>query len=265
MDNWDDLKYWNTGEWQVIQERLDDLDKKGTLYNPARHLLFHSLDTTPFDSVKVVIMGQDPYPVRGYATGHAFSIPRNSIWDWPPTLRILMKEYADDLHLPEPKNGNLEKWASQGVLLWNAIPSCEAGKSMSHDWTEWSYLTEEIIQSLSNKGGITFAFLGAVARRYNRIVDIWNNSLIETGHPSPRGNLTSKVKFSGSRLYTDINARLIKHSQIPIDWNLEGASRSKINPREKDDEKRSEQAGAKAPEVTRHILQSEETGETIPF
>ena len=214
MNNWDDLRYWDTGEWQVVQEKLET-----AAYNPAQENLFAALDATPFSCVKVVLMGQDPYPDPKYATGLSFSIPTSSP-TIPPTLRIILQELEDDLHLPFPKNGNLEKWASQGVLLWNAIPSCETGKSMSHDWTEWSYLTQEVVTSLSAKGNIVFAFLGGVARRYSKYVDTVRNDLIETGHPSPRGNMASKSPFTGSRIFSTINARLSARGFLPIDWEL---------------------------------------------
>jgi uracil-DNA glycosylase len=219
---WDDLAYWRSGEWQVVEERLDDLDKEGRLYNPERQLLFAALDMVPLDKAKVVILGQDPYPSGKYSTGLAFSIPKAAT-SHPPTLVTLLKEYVDDLHYAYPKNGNLEKWASQGVLLWNAIPSCEVGKSLSHDWVEWAHLTKEIISTLSEKQNMVFVLLGGVARRYASLVDTTTNDLIETGHPSPRGNLSSKVPFTGSRIYSRINACLARRwaGEKNIDWRLD--------------------------------------------
>jgi len=218
--SWDSLEYWRSGEWQVVEERLSDMDKSGITYNPERQLLFTSLDATPMEKVTVVLSGQDPYPAGKYATGLAFSIPKEAKTH-PPTLNTLLQEYVDDLHYPYPKNGSLEKWASQGVLLWNSIPSCEAGKSLSHDWYEWSSLTQEIITTLSNQGNIVFVFLGGVARRFTPYVDTLRNDLIETSHPSPRGNRTSKVPFSGSRIFSTINAKLCARGKEPIDWKLD--------------------------------------------
>jgi uracil-DNA glycosylase len=241
---WDELSYWQSGEWQVVEERLSDMDKSGKLYNPERQLLFAALDSVPLEKVKVCIIGQDPYPQGRYATGLAFSIPKAAT-SHPPTLSTVLREYEDDLHLPYPKNGNLEKWASQGVLLWNAIPSCEVGKSLSHDWVEWKALTQEIIQRLSDKGGIVFVCLGGVAReaahkviigddgkpRRVCIVDTLRNDFITTSHPSPRGNLNSKVPFSGSRIFSTINAYLCKRGKAPVDWKLENEiKRKQIRP-----------------------------------
>lgn len=218
--SWTDLEYWRSGEWQVVEERLNDFDLTGSCYNPERQFLFAALDATPMEKVKVVLLGQDPYPGGKYACGLAFSIPK-TVQSHPPTLQTILQEYVDDLHYPYPKNGSLEKWAAQGVLLWNAIPTCETGKSLSHDWIEWSYLTKEIIQQLSQKGSIVFVFLGGVARRYVQYVDTNRNDVIETSHPSPRGNLSSKSPFSGSRLFSTINQKLNGRGKEAIDWKLD--------------------------------------------
>jgi uracil-DNA glycosylase len=221
INNWTELKFWQSGEWQVVEERLDDLERRGVVLSPDRHLMFAALDSLPIEKIRVVIMGQDPYPNVAHATGLAFSIPR-SVQVHPPTLRTILTEYEDDLHYTYPKNGSLEKWAQQGVLLWNAIPSCEAGRSLSHDWDEWSYLTSEITTTLSRKGNVVFVLLGGVARRYRQLVDLSSNRLIQTSHPSPRGNLSSKTPFSGSRLFTTINEQLCALGSPAIDWKLEG-------------------------------------------
>lgn len=216
---WEDLQYWQSGEWQVVEERLSDMDRAGKLYNPERQLLFAALDSVPLEKVKVVLMGQDPYPSGKYATGLAFSIPKAAT-SHPHTLSTVLREYEDDLHLPYPKNGNLERWAAQGVLLWNAIPSCEVGKSLSHDWVEWASLTQEVVKQLSSRGGVVFILLGGVARRYAKDINTITNDLIETGHPSPRGNLNSKIPFSGSRIFTTANSLLCKRGKAPVDWTL---------------------------------------------
>jgi uracil-DNA glycosylase len=221
--SWTQLKFWNSGEYQVIEERLDDLDKAGLLYNPERKLLFHSLSLVPIQKVKVLIVGQDPYPERKFATGVAFSIDK-SLRKFPPTLKIILDELNEDLHIVR-KNGSLEDWCKQGVLLWNAVPSCLAGRSLSHDWTEWSYLTQEIVVTLAERG-IVFAFLGSVARRYAHYVTS-NNAIIETGHPSPRGNLSARIPFTGSRLFSTINAKLVELGHEAINWGTVGTSSGK--------------------------------------
>lgn len=224
IDNWDDLNYWKSGEWQVIQERLDDMDKAFSLYNPRRELLFSALDHTPFASVKVAIYGQDPYPDRSLACGLAFSIPNGRITNnlsLPPTLDSIFREYCDDLHNPYPVKTDLSRWAEQGVLLWNAIPSCKWQQSMSHDWPEWAELTKEITIKLSDKKDIVFVFMGGVARRYVKHVNVEHNSIIETSHPVPRANIRSLLPFRGSRVFSNINDKLVTvHRQSPIDWKL---------------------------------------------
>ena len=216
METWDELKWWDSGEWQVIEERLDDLDRRGITYNPQRQSLFRALELTPFQQCKAVICGQDPYPEARYATGVAFSIPK-LLRKYPPTLEMIYQELLSDLKITR-KTGSLENWCSQGVLLWNAIPSCLNGHSLSHDWTEYQYLTQEIVQRLAERG-IVFALLGGVARRYAQYITPDTNAIIETGHPSPRGNRTAKHPFTGSRLFSTINAKLVELGHEPIDWS----------------------------------------------
>lgn len=231
------LKYWDSGEYQVVDERLKAMEKINAKigsdgYNPGRKSLFKSLQIISPEEVRVAIIGQDPYPAPAFSTGIAFSIPKlysgtntgaslRSILpkEFPLTLRCFLKEYNTDLGYDLPDNGDLSQWSARGVFLWNAIPSCASGRSLSHDWTEYSYLTKEIVQRLS-KRGIVFAFLGQVARRFLGDVDLSNNEVIVTSHPSPRGNLNSKSPFIGSRLFSTINDKLVSNGQQPIDWKL---------------------------------------------
>ncbi len=215
------LKYWTTGEWQVVNERLHDMEKSHEVYNPSRRNLFKALQTLKPEDCKVAIIGQDPYPQPRFATGYAFSIPDGvEEADYPPTLNTIFKEYKSDLHYELPSSGNLERWRDRGVLLWNAIPSCQANRSLSHDWDEWSYLTREVITKLSDMGGVVFAFLGSVARRYIEDVDLSKNSIVVTSHPSPRGSINSRNPFLGSRIFTTINDKIADLGGQPIDWRL---------------------------------------------
>jgi len=229
------LDFWQSGEWQVVNERLKEFDKLGVVYNPKRSALFRALSLTSLEQTKVVILGQDPYPDPKLATGLSFSIPRGfGPGSFPPTLRTIFNEYTNDLKYPTPSHGDLEVWATQGVLLWNAIPSCQAGKSLSHDWpgNEWGYLTKEIVERCARKG-IVFALLGAVAKRYSELIDLSNNEVILTSHPSPRGSRNSRTPFEGSRLFSTINAKLISQGLTPIDWRLDDVQdqRDKGNPK----------------------------------
>lgn len=220
------LKFFQSGEWQVVNERLKDLEKVNRPYsdgyNPGRTSLFRALQSIPLEMVRVAIIGQDPYPTRAHATGLAFSIPPSiSDADYPITLKTILAEYKSDLGYPMPSSGDLSSWADRGCLLWNAIPSCRSGASLSHDWRggEWDLLTKEIVELLSQRG-ITFALLGQVARRLLVHISSANNAVVLTSHPSPRGNLHSKSAFTGSRLFSTINHKLVNNGQEPIDWKL---------------------------------------------
>ncbi len=227
IKGWDCLDgYFNSGEWQVVNEKLKDLERVNRPagydgYNPGRESLFRALRLVSYREVSVAIIGQDPYPERRFSTGIAFSIPSEiKSEEYPPTLKTILAEYGRDLHLPSPSNGDLSRWSEEGhVLLWNSYPSCASGHSLSHDWPEWELLTSTIVQELSKKG-IVFALLGSVARRYLPLIDLRNNSVVVTSHPSPRGSLNSKTPFVGSRIFTTINDKLVNNGQSPIDWSL---------------------------------------------
>ena len=221
VNSWEDLKFWDSGEWQVIQEKLDDMDRAKKKYNPKREDLFAALYATPLEKVKVAFFGQDPYPDATYATGLAFSIPKE-VKRFPPTLVTILNEYSSDLHYPLPLNGDLSSWASEGVLLWNVVPTCSAGLSLSHDWEEWRYLTTEIIEVLRDRG-IVFVFIGSRAREYAHLIKGYGNcAVVETAHPSPRAHFNKRLKhpFIGSRLFSTINSKLVDLGLDPVNWRL---------------------------------------------
>ena len=212
---WSKLKFWKSGEWQVIQERLHDMSRRKILYNPERKNLFAAMEAVKLDDVRVVIMGQDPYPNRAIATGIAFSIPKG-YKPFPPTLVNIFKEYSDDLHLPTPDDGDLTPWCEQGVLLWNSVPTCRDGLPASHrEWDEWSYLTKEIIEILDQRPSMIFCLLGRFARDFAKYIN--NSEVIETSHPSPLG---AHYGFFGSRIFTSINSKLVEYGETPINWRL---------------------------------------------
>lgn len=215
------LRFFGSGEEQVVLENLSDLRKAHKTHNPDRKDLYAAFKLTPFNSVKVVIMGQDPYPSHKQATGLAFSIPED-MKEIPPTLQNIFKEYCEDLHYPFPSNGSLTKWASEGVFLWNATPTCEAGKASSHShWPEWKVLTQEIVETLS-PSGVVFVFLGGKAQWFTKFVNQEVSHVIELAHPSPLGKLNPNAKhpFHGSRLFSTINDRLNQLGRGPVNWRL---------------------------------------------
>lgn len=216
---WDDLSFWHSGEWQVIEEHLDDARKSGKIICPQRRDLFAALDATPFETVRCCILAQDPYPNPSLATGIAFSIPEEEK-TYPPTLENLFNEYCSDLRYPYPENGNLETWCQRGVLLLNAIPTCDAWKSLSHEhWPEWKLFTTEVLTKLSETNKVVFVLMGRVARSFVKCIDD-KNSIIETAHPVPRASLRSKIPFTGSRIFSHVNAELVEQGLPAIDWRL---------------------------------------------
>lgn len=216
---WPELRWWDSGERQVVEEKIDDLADLGIRCNPEKKSLYRALRATPLDKTRVAIIGQDPYPTAAHATGLAFSVPRTiDPSNFPATLKIILAEYASDLGYSLPSHGDLSGWASQGVLLWNAIPSVQPGRPLSNDWDEWMYLTSEIVGKLAERG-VVFAALGAKARAYVEGLPE-NNRVIVTSHPSPRGIRNSRTPFTGSRLFSTINAKLNELKLGTIDWEI---------------------------------------------
>ena len=224
---WDDLSYWQSGEWQVIQERLDYLDENGSPYNPSRDNLFAALDATPFEKVKVVILGQDPYPKARNATGLAFDVPKSTKL-WPDSLINIHKEVCDDMGYEWPKNPSLKAWAARGVLLWNSTPTVMEGKPghqppvwfngkpQGSYWYEWEPLTEEIIKTLSDKKlGIVFMLWGRKAQEFEKFVDTKKHKVIKCIHPSP---LSANRGWFGSRPFSTCNTYLKQLGLDAIDW-----------------------------------------------
>lgn len=218
--NWDELSFWDSGEWQAVDERLTDINKSGGIFCPQKENLFAAFDAIDFNDVRCVLVGQDPYPDPSLATGLAFSIPK-SAKKIPVTLANIFQEYATDTHHPAPQNGDLTKWCKNGVLLWNAIPTCDAWKSMSHaEWTEYSYLNKEIFNEQSERG-IVFVLLGRVAEySVRKYINEDESEVLAYSHPSPRGVKFSKTPFIGSRMFTTVNDKLAGLGLQPIDWKL---------------------------------------------
>ena len=210
IGDWRSLAFWQSGEWQAIRERLRE-----TEYCPAPHDLFAQLRSVSLGSCRCAIVGQDPYPDLRDCTGRSFeSAPGRPL---PASLKNIFEEYERDLGYPAPKNGDLTQWVSQGVLLWNAYPSCAAGKPGSHHWDEWTYLTKEILEKLNAKEiPVVFIFLGRVAAYFSKYVD--RDRTIITSHPSPLGVTHG---FRGSRVFSRTNSLLESLGQTPIDWRLD--------------------------------------------
>jgi uracil-DNA glycosylase len=217
METWDDLYYWKTSDWSAVQEKL--ASPMYNVYCPSpTYPMFRALEATSFKNTRVAWIGQDPYPTPGMATGLAFSIPSSvEPHKFPSSLKTIFKEYRKDLGLEYPTCGSLESWVEQGVLLWNSIPTCNIYAPLSHDWDEWRSLTKEIVCKLDEKE-IVFVLMGAKAKRFAEYVK--KSKVICTSHPSPRGQLNTKIPLVGSRLFSTINHHLGEQGLGSINWSL---------------------------------------------
>lgn len=192
-----------------------ELEAGKTIY-PRPSEYFAAFNTTPFDQVKVVILGQDPYHGPGQAHGLCFSVqPKMRI---PPSLQNIFKELERDLKIAPPSNGTLTKWAKQGVLLLNATLTVEAHQAGSHQGKGWETFTDRAIQALSEKKtGIIFVLWGSFAQKKAALIDSRRHLILQAPHPSP---LSAHRGFLGCAHFSQINDRLRSQGVAPIDWNL---------------------------------------------
>ncbi len=191
---------------------------RGVVYPPPKHI-FNAFNSTPFDKVKVVILGQDPYHGAGQANGLCFSV--NDGVRVPPSLQNIYKEIHDDLGLPIPTTGNLQHWADQGVLLLNATLTVEANKAGSHQHRGWEEFTDAAIKALSDKREhLVFMLWGAYAQKKGAVIDRTKHLVLTAAHPSP----FSAERFFGCRHFSQANDYLLAHLIAPIDWGVGSAA-----------------------------------------
>ena len=183
-------------------------------YPPGKDI-FNALDSTPFERVRVVILGQDPYHGEGQAHGLSFSVPDGVAH--PPSLVNIFKELETDVDKPYPKSGVLSSWATQGVLLLNATLSVRAGQAGSHQNNGWEQFTDAIIASLSSqKTGIVFMLWGNYAKKKGKYIDRSKHLVLEAGHPSPLS--ANRGLWFGNKHFSKENAYLMQQGSIPINW-----------------------------------------------
>lgn len=184
---------------------------------PPNKLIFNAFTHTPFDAVKVVILGQDPYHNVGQAHGLSFSVPEGIAI--PPSLQNMYKELSTDIEgFAIPHHGNLTRWADQGVLLLNATLTVRAHQAGSHQKKGWEQFTDHTIESLSKlREGLVFILWGAYARKKSVLIDVNKHCIISSAHPSP---LSAHNGFFGSRPFSKANAYLISNGKTPIDWQV---------------------------------------------
>lgn len=191
--------------------------KKGKKIFPRGDEYFAAFNLTPFDQVKVVILGQDPYHGPGQAHGLSFSV-RNGV-DFPPSLQNIFKELKNDLGLERPATGDLTKWAKQGVLLLNSVLTVEQGRAAAHQGKGWEHFTDAVIRTLNDqKEGLVFLLWGAYAQKKAAFVDRKKHLVLESPHPSP---LSAHRGFFGTKPFSKINRYLQSRGLTPIDWRLD--------------------------------------------
>lgn len=189
---------------------------KGKLIHPPGPLIFNAFNHTAFESVRVVILGQDPYHGSGQAHGLSFSVPDGV--PPPPSLQNIFKELERDLGMPRPSTGNLTAWADRGVLLLNAVLTVEQARPGSHQNKGWEGFTDEVIRRLSTeREGLVFMLWGAYAQAKGRIIDNRRHCVLRAPHPSP---LSAHRGFIGCGHFSAANRYLQGRGQSPIDWRL---------------------------------------------
>jgi len=194
-----------------------EVSSRKTIYPKGREY-FNAFNSTPFDSVKVVMLGQDPYHGPDQAHGLCFSVPRGV--GCPPSLMNIFKELRADLGLsPDDfRHGNLKAWADQGVLLLNSVLTVQAGCAGSHQGKGWESFTDRAIAELNEKKDhVVFMLWGAYAQKKGAVIDATRHLVLRAPHPSP---LSAHRGFLGCRHFSLANDYLVKHGRAPIDWRL---------------------------------------------
>lgn len=193
-----------------------DFEYKNYTIFPPKHQIFNAFKFTPFNDVKVIILGQDPYHGAQQANGLSFSVPEGC--PLPPSLKNIFKELHTDLNLPISQNGNLESWAKQGVLLLNTSLSVRKGKAASHQKKGWENFTDAVIRILGEeKEHLVFNLWGNPAHQKADSIDKNKHFIIQTSHPSP---LSAYRGFLGSKVFSKTNQYLSKVGKTTIDWEI---------------------------------------------
>ncbi len=194
----------------LLEERL-----RNTVFPKARDI-FAAFNHTPFDQVRVVILGQDPYHGPGQAHGLCFSVPEGV--PPPPSLTNIFQEIGRDLGLPRPSGGDLTPWARQGVLLLNATLTVRAAEAGSHQGRGWERFTDAVIRAVSGNGnGVIFLLWGRYAQQKVELIDHERHYVLKAPHPSP---LSAHRGFIGCGHFSRVNELLIAQGKPPIDWSI---------------------------------------------
>ncbi|MBN2610742.1 MAG: uracil-DNA glycosylase [Bacteroidales bacterium] len=206
---------FNSDYFALLKEFLVEEKSKSEVYPPG-NLIFNAFNLTPFDKVRIVLLGQDPYHGRGQAHGLCFSVPDGVAP--PPSLVNIFKELNSDLGIPVPVSGNLEKWARQGILLLNATLTVRANQAGSHQGKGWELFTDSVIKKVSDlKAGIIFILWGRYAQAKESLIDTKKHYILKAAHPSP---FSAYNGFFGCRHFSKTNELLTRHAFEPIDWRI---------------------------------------------
>lgn len=201
--------------WSKLQDFIRSERLSAAVY-PPEDQVFAALHWTALSDVKVVILGQDPYHGPGQAHGLSFSVPEGVAI--PPSLQNIFKELRDDLGVPIPSSGNLQRWADQGVLLLNATLTVRGGTAGSHQKHGWEPFTDEVIRVVNDHAAPSvFILWGSYARRKSGLIDSSRHAIVESPHPSP---LSAHRGFLGSRPFSRANHALEAMGRSPVDWSL---------------------------------------------
>jgi uracil-DNA glycosylase len=216
-DSWKDVlaEEFQAQYFLELKEFLVEEKANYIVYPPGR-LIFNAFQLTPFDKVRVVLLGQDPYHGPGQAHGLCFSVPAGITT--PPSLINIFKEIESDLGITVPVHGNLEKWAKQGVLLLNATLTVRANQPGSHQKHGWEEFSNAVIRKLSQKRvGLIFLLWGKFAQEKESLIDTSRHYILKAAHPSP---FSAYNGFFGCRHFSKTNEILNKHGLDEIDWRL---------------------------------------------
>jgi len=208
---------FNKGYFRKLKETLVLEKKTYTIFPPGKEI-FSAFNLTPFNNVKVVILGQDPYHGPNQANGLCFSVSEGV--NHPPSLINIFKEIEKDLNIPYPKSGNLESWAKQGVLLLNATLTVRKSDANSHSKIGWQTFTDEVIKQLSaQKKDIIFLLWGGFAKKKIKLIDGKKHHVLTSGHPSPLS--ANRGFWFGNGHFSKTNEILMSLNEKPINWEVE--------------------------------------------
>ncbi|WP_344574567.1 uracil-DNA glycosylase [Streptomyces lunalinharesii] len=204
-------------EKPYFKELIDFVEQEraaGPVY-PPHEQVFAALEATPYDQVKVLVLGQDPYHGPGQGHGLCFSVQPGV--KTPPSLRNIYKEMKEELGHPVPDNGYLMPWAQQGVLLLNAVLTVREGEANSHKGKGWEKVTDAVIRAVASRPDpAVFVLWGNYAKKKLPLIDEERHAVVQGAHPSP----LSAKKFFGSRPFTQINEAIAAQGHTPIDWRI---------------------------------------------